>query len=188
MTEDLQLSRRQLLFGFAAGAGALAAAPAFAGLSKPANISLSPVRSLSFANLHTGETLKQVTYFEYGNYIPDALTEINHLLRDHRTGTATKMDPKLLDLLHMLHRKLDSGARFDIISGYRSPKTNAMLANRSGGVAKKSLHMQGKAIDLKLADRSLTSIRDAAKSLKSGGVGHYSGQFVHVDTGRVRSW
>src|SRR5690606_37493968 len=131
---------------------------------------------------------KKVTYFEYGNYVPDAMEEINHVLRDHRNNEVHAMDKKLMDFLHVLHSKLGSKQEFNVISGYRSPESNAKLAARSGGVATKSMHMQGKAIDINLADRSLTDIRDSAKAMKLGGVGFYSGQFVHVDTGRVRSW
>lgn len=190
MQEIQGVSRRQVLLGLGAGAVALAASsPAMAALNRPKASVLAPIRSLSFQNLHTGETIKKITYFEYGNYVPDALADINKILRDHRTNDVAKIDPKLMDLLFALTKKLDSTAKIEIISGYRSPKSNAMLRKTGGGgVAKKSLHMEGKAIDLKLADRSLTAIRDAAKQLGLGGVGYYGGQFVHVDTGRVRSW
>ena len=99
------------------------------------------------------------------------------------------MDPQLLDLLHLLHRKTESNAPFHVISGYRSPKTNARLRSASNGVAKRSLHMQGKAIDIRLPDIKLSRLRDAAISLQAGGVGYYAkSNFLHLDTGRPRSW
>lgn len=190
-TESLAVSRRACLLGFgvaAAGATLLAASPSLAYSPSPKTLKLEPVRTLSFLNLHTGERAKKVTYFEYGNYIPDAMEELNHVLRDHRNNQVHAMDKKLMDLLHVLHAKLGSKSEIKVISAYRSPESNAKMAAASNGVAKKSMHMQGKAMDLQLTDRSLTDIRDAAKMLSLGGVGYYSGQFVHVDTGRVRSW
>ena len=110
-------------------------------------------------------------------------------MRDYRTGEVMRMDPKLMDILYVLRGKLDSAAPFQLISGYRSPKTNAMLRQRSGGVAKHSLHMEGRAADVYLPDRDLKVLRRAALSLKAGGVGYYPKPgFVHVDTGRVRFW
>jgi len=145
-------------------------------------------RSLAFSNLHTGERLK-ADYWVAGRYEPDALAEIDRILRDFRTGEVHPMERSLLDLLNRLHARLDSDAPFGIISGYRSPKTNAMLASASSGVAKKSLHMQGMAIDIRLADRDLTDLRQAALDLRKGGVGYYpKSDFVHVDVGRVRQW
>jgi uncharacterized protein YcbK (DUF882 family) len=188
---DTLISRRQCLLGLGgliAGTVALASSNALAYAPNMKQIKLPSVRSLSFVNLHTGERAKKITYFEYGNYVPDALEEINHVLRDHRNNEVHAMDPKLMDALSLLHKKLGSSAEYKVISGYRSPDSNAKLAAKSGGVAKKSMHMQGKAIDIVLADRKLSEIRDAAKSLNIGGVGYYAGQFVHVDTGRVRSW
>ena len=110
-------------------------------------------------------------------------------LRDHRTGDVHPIDPQLLDLLTHLQQSVDSARAFEVISGYRSPKTNAMLASNSGGVARKSLHMQGMAIDIRLPGKRLKDLRAAALSLEAGGVGYYpSSDFVHVATGRVRSW
>jgi uncharacterized protein YcbK (DUF882 family) len=145
-------------------------------------------RSLSFYNLHTGESLR-TTYWEEGIYIPEALDEINHLLRDHRTGEVMQMDVALFDLLHDIRSKADTRKPFNIISGYRSPQTNATLRNHSSGVAKKSLHMQGKAIDINLSGVDLSQLRKIAMHEKSGGVGYYpASNFVHVDVGRVRYW
>lgn len=145
-------------------------------------------RSLSFYNLHTGETLKR-TYFEDNNYVPDALHEINHILRDFRTGQIKAIDPRLLDLLVAINRELETSKPFDIISGYRSPQTNAMLHAHSERVAVHSLHIQGKAIDIRVPGRGLAALRRVAMSLRGGGVGYYPhSDFVHVDTGRVRYW
>ena len=145
-------------------------------------------RVLTFSHLHTGERL-EVEYFSRGDYLPDALGAVNQLLRDFRTGDVGVMDPALLDLLHGLRSRTGTQRPFQVISGYRSPATNRMLHERSNGVATKSLHMNGQAIDVRLADVPLARLRDAALSLGRGGVGFYPGSdFVHVDTGRVRAW
>ena len=144
-------------------------------------------RTLALESIHTGEKVR-TTYWERGRYISGALKEINHVLRDHRTNDVHAMDKSLLDLLTAMHAKLGSREKFEVISGYRSPASNAMLHERSNGVAKKSMHMEGKAIDITLADRSLTQVRNVAVAMGRGGVGFYSGKFVHVDTGAVRKW
>jgi uncharacterized protein YcbK (DUF882 family) len=175
----MQMSRRRLLLGLAAAVPAAWAAPSQAA-AQP--------RVLRFAHLHTGERL-QVEYFENGIYLPDALSEVNHLLRDFRTGDVAQIDPALLDVLHGLATRTGSSQPFEVISGYRSPATNAALRAHSSGVASGSLHMQGRAIDIRLADVALPHLRDAALQLQLGGVGYYPGSdFVHVDTGRVRHW
>ena len=154
----------------------------------PAGSRSGGTRSLQFAHLHTGERLT-VDYMQDGVYVPDALAAVNHLLRDFRSHEVGAMDPALLDLLHSVASVTGSRRPFEIISGYRSPATNAMLHARSSGVASGSLHMRGQAIDIRLADVPLSTLRDAAKSLGLGGVGFYPGSdFVHVDTGRVRYW
>ncbi len=118
-----------------------------------------------------------------------ALADINHILRDFRTGDVHPIDVQLLDLLTELHRKTGSKQPFQIISGYRSPKTNSMLSAESSGVAKRSMHLDGKAIDIRLADVNLRALHETAVSMKRGGVGMYTASnFVHVDTGRVRYW
>jgi uncharacterized protein YcbK (DUF882 family) len=148
----------------------------------------SPPRTLAFDHLHTGERLN-VAYFDAGRYVPDALAAVDRLLRDFRTGDVGPIDPALLDLLHTLRARTGSARPFQIISGYRSPATNAALRRRSSGVAGGSLHMHGKAVDIRLADVPLGALRDAALALRTGGVGYYPGSdFVHVDTGRVRAW
>lgn len=176
------LSRRGFITGCAAAAAAMVAPTAFA------NIKQSPERVLALHHLHTGER-KRVTYWAEGSYIQDGLKEINHLLRDHRTGDQHSMDPALFDLLHQVQARLECRGEFQIISGYRSPKTNKMLRQNSSGVAKRSMHMDGKALDIRLAGCELKQLHRAAKSLKAGGVGLYTrSNFVHVDTGRVRYW
>ncbi|ACG79075.1 Twin-arginine translocation pathway signal [Phenylobacterium zucineum HLK1] len=139
-------------------------------------------------NLHTGDAFNDV-YFENGRYLPDALAEAQKVLRDWRTGEETFMDPGLYDALHAISNKLETRAPFQIISGYRSPKTNAMLHAKSKGVASKSQHTLGKAVDVRMNGVELAHLHKAALAVGAGGVGYYpvSG-FVHVDTGRVRQW
>jgi uncharacterized protein YcbK (DUF882 family) len=145
-------------------------------------------RSLDFVHTHTGESLS-VEYFGGGAYVPDALQTVNHFLRDFRTGDVHSIDPGLLDLLHHLTDLTGSAKPFQVISGYRSPATNEMLRHHSEGVASGSLHMKGQAIDIRLADVPLAVLRNAALDTRRGGVGYYpASDFVHVDTGRVRTW
>ena len=147
-----------------------------------------PIRRVAFHNLHTGEVVDAV-YWEQGAYVPDALSEVNHVLRDFRNGQTHTIDPRLLDLLDALSAKVETRSPFHVISGYRSPQTNAMLRRRSSGVAHDSLHMKGLAIDIRLADVDLPRLHQAALSLQGGGVGYYpSSDFVHVDVGPVRRW
>jgi uncharacterized protein YcbK (DUF882 family) len=176
------VGRRQFL-GFA-GAAALT------GFSLPAIAARRIVqpRALAFQNLHTGEKLTTV-YWADGRYLPDALRHINWLLRDFRTDETHPIDPALLDLLTELHARLETPEPFHVISGYRSPQTNAMLASLSDGVAQASFHLQGRAIDIRVPGRRLKHVRGAALGLRRGGVGFYPhSDFVHVDTGPVRRW
>ena len=146
------------------------------------------VKKLDLYNYHTGERVKAV-YWEQGAYIAETIGEINHVLRDRRTDEEIDMDPQLLDLLFDIARKVDARHALHVVSGYRSPKTNARLRKRRKGVAKNSQHMYGKAADFFIPGRRLSTIRKAALSLRSGGVGYYPhSNFVHVDTGPVRSW
>jgi uncharacterized protein YcbK (DUF882 family) len=143
---------------------------------------------LSFHNLHTGEALA-IEYWQNGAYAADACAAIDQILRDHRTGEIHAIDARLLDLLHELSGQLETRAPFQVISGYRSPHTNAALADASSGVARGSLHMQGLAIDIAIEGVPTATLRDAALSLARGGVGFYPNPgFVHVDVGRVRRW
>lgn len=163
------------------------AVPAFA-VSRPAFAAAPGPRALQFFHTHTSERLV-VEYYDGQAYLDGALTEVNRFLRDFRTGESHTIDPTLLDLLHGLGRVTGTSRPFEVISGYRSPVTNAMLRRRSEGVAAGSLHMQGMAIDVRLPDVRLDRLRDAALTARVGGVGYYpASQFVHVDTGRVRAW
>jgi uncharacterized protein YcbK (DUF882 family) len=175
------IGRRRLIGAGLGLAGTLAAAPAALAFT-------TPTRRLAFNNLHTGERL-DVAYFENGAYVGDALAEVNHVLRDYRTGDVHAIEPRLLDLLTVLCASLETKATFGVISGYRSPQTNAMLHKESGQVASGSLHMQGQAIDIRIPGVDSARIRDAAQRLAIGGVGYYpTSDFVHVDVGRVRRW
>ena len=145
-------------------------------------------RSLSFYHTHTGENVKAV-YWDEGAYVPQALVDINYILRDYRTGEVKEIDRDLLDLLFVLRKKLESKGPFHIISGYRSPETNSLLSLISRGVAKDSLHIEGKAIDIRLPGYELKTLQRAAADIRRGGVGYYPvSDFVHVDVGRVRYW
>jgi uncharacterized protein YcbK (DUF882 family) len=143
-------------------------------------------RTLCLYNLHSKESLKAV-YWKDGKYIPDALADINYMLRDHYNGAVRPIDKRLINLLFAIQQKLDSSEPFHIISGYRTPKTNARL-NKKGAV-KKSLHIYGKAVDLRLPGHRLKQLRRAAYKMRAGGVGYYRrSNFVHLDVGRVRYW
>lgn len=180
--QDGRLSRRRFLQLSAGAAAGLLVAPAHAGLTRRGQ------RALTLHNLHTGEHLTR-TYWADGQYLAEPMADIEHLLRDHRTGDQHAMDPHLMDVLYQLQHKVGSHRPFEVISGYRSPHTNALLRAHSSGVAKKSLHMQGKAIDIRLPGQDLAHLRKAALSLRAGGVGYYPrSNFIHVDTGRVRHW
>jgi uncharacterized protein YcbK (DUF882 family) len=148
----------------------------------------STERALSFYNAHTGENMNAV-YWQEGKYVPHALADINCILRDFRTGEVKEIDIDLLDLLFALLQELESPGPLHIISGYRSRETNSLLNIMSRGVVKDSLHIQGKAIDIRLPGRELKTLRRAAVGLQRGGVGYYPfSDFVHIDVGRVRYW
>lgn len=143
---------------------------------------------LSFNNIRTGEEL-EITYRVGRHYLPVALNRIDHLLRDVLSDEVKPIDPRLLDLLYCVRRKLDTEEPYAVISGYRSPRSNQILAQRKPGVAKKSLHIEGMAVDLLLPGRDLDAVAETAKSFHSGGVGYYpSSNFVHLDVGRPRYW
>jgi len=172
---------------FLALASVALAAPMLA-LARRSQASAAQPRALAFDHTHTGERLS-ITYALGDHYFPGALQALNRFLRDFRTGATHAIDPRLLDQLHLLGQVTRSTAPFQVISAYRSPATNQMLRNRSRGIASQSLHLQGQAIDIRLADVALGELRDAALSLRAGGVGYYRGpDFVHLDTGRVRRW
>ena len=145
-------------------------------------------RRLSFYNTHTAERLS-VTYKENDTYIPEAMDKISKIFRDHRSGDTHPIDPKLMDFLYDLLSKVDNHSEVHIISGYRSPATNKKLRQASKGVASKSMHMQGKALDFRLPGTDTAILRDKARAMKRGGVGYYRKlDFVQIDTGRVRFW
>jgi len=158
--------------------------PALAKAAQPAPAE----RVLRLYNTHTGESLRRVFWAE-GQFIPDALKDINKLLRDHRNDKIAEMDPKLIVLLNEVSDKFGDNQVLHVISGYRSPESNAKLAAASNGVAKHSMHMDGKAIDIRMPGKNLAQLHKAAMAMKAGGVGYYpDSQFVHMDTGRVRYW
>lgn len=180
--KDPLASRRRFLGG-AALAVTVAAAPLRARATPERE------RTLCMAHTHTHERIDLV-YATNGRYIDGALESLNRFLRDHYTGDVGFIDPLLFDLLHRVHALLGGRDAFEVISGYRSAATNARLRRtRSGGVAQRSLHMDGRAIDVRLPGVPLAELREAALSLQAGGVGYYpQEQFVHIDTGRVRHW
>lgn len=180
-----QPSRRAFLVRTSAVlAGALLPPLARAASPSPAG---SGRKSLAFVNLHTGEDL-DVTYWKGGGYVENAIRSINHLFRDYRTGEVLPIQRSLLDLLHDIRAELGTAEALELISGYRSPATNAHLRKMGRGVAKRSLHMVGKAADVRIPGTSLTDLRDTGLALRRGGVGYYAKEFVHIDVGRVRSW
>lgn len=181
--ESLVSPGRRRILGLAAMAAAsFVMAPAIAQVQPRGE------RVLTFENLHTGEKLK-TTYWANGTYIKDNLADINHILRDFRTNDVMPIDPKLLNLLYALKLKVNSNKPFGIISGYRSPATNTRLNANSSGVATRSLHLEGKAIDIRVPGQNLAGLHQAALALRGGGVGYYPGSgFIHMDTGRVRFW
>lgn len=150
--------------------------------------SMGDARTLKFYHTHTQKQI-EVTYFREGDYQDEELDRLDHFLSDWRNGQGREIDPELMDILWEIQQATGSRGTYEVISAYRSPETNAMLSSRSSGVAKNSQHLRGKAIDVRLRDVDTHVLRDAALELKRGGVGYYAkSDFVHVDTGRVRSW
>lgn len=175
------VQRRQFLAGALGAAGLAAMRPAAA-------LAPAATSSLSFYHIHTGEKLT-VTYRDAGALVPDALAAVNHYLRDHRNGKTHVIDVELLDTLSRLYAEFDGRGNFEVISGYRSPATNEALRKTTTGVAKHSLHLDGRAIDVRLTSAATAKLRGAAIALQRGGVGYYpESNFVHVDTGPFRAW
>lgn len=146
------------------------------------------MRRIRMYNGRTGESIDTV-YWVDGKYIREALNEVNIFMRDWRTGEVIGVDPRTVDVAAASHRLLQTNEPYMMLSGYRSPRTNAMLRRSSGGVARNSLHMVGKAADLRLKSRSVGQMYSAAVSCRAGGVGKYSrSNFVHMDCGPVRHW
>jgi uncharacterized protein YcbK (DUF882 family) len=180
--------RRLLQVGGLAALSAIGVA-ARRGGAAPAPAREEPeTRRITLKNLHTPESL-QIAYRRGGEYDSDALAQLTKLLRDYRTGEEHPMDPALFDYLYEVAHAAKAEPVFSVISGYRSPRTNEMLHERSSGVASKSLHMEGKAIDVRLAGVECAALADTALGMQRGGVGYYrKSDFVHLDTGRFRTW
>ena len=179
------MTRRGLLGAFAATA--IAATPSYsnaAGFLRGGG----DIRRLQMFSGRTGERIDTIYWIE-GEYIGEAIREINSFMRDWRTGQAIQIDTRTVDIMAASHRLLDASQPYMLLSGYRSPQTNAMLRSKSRGVARNSLHMRGQAADLRLSDRTVGQMARAAAACNAGGVGRYSGSnFVHMDCGQVRTW
>lgn len=184
-TGTFGFTRRGLLGAFAATA--VTAAPFFTGVAAYAK-GAGDIRRIRMYSARTGETVDTIYWIE-GEYIPEVVKELNHFMRDWRTGDTVKMDLRTVDIMAASHRLMDVTEPYMLLSGYRSPKTNAMLRSNSKGVAKNSLHMKGQAADLRLQSRSTGQMAKAAAACSAGGVGRYSrSNFVHMDCGPVRAW
>ena len=179
------MTRRGLLGAFAATV--VTAAPTYsnaAGFLRGGG----DIRRIKMYSGRTGERIDMIYWIE-GKYIKDAVREVNYFMRDWRTNDTYKMDLRTVDIMAAAHNLMDADEPYMLLSGYRSPKTNAMLRSRSRGVAKNSLHMRGQAADLRLNSRSVHQVAKAAAACRGGGVGRYSGSnFVHMDCGTVRTW
>ncbi len=184
--EQLDKQRRDLLK--IGSAGLIASMIPFVSARSAAAATNNGTWKIAFRHAHTGESFSGV-YRVGDKYLPEAFERINYVLRDFRTKEVFPMDPHVIDILSLIHKKLDANDPYSILSAYRSPKTNAMLGGRTRGVASNSFHMYGQATDIRISGFSSKKIRNIAQSLKAGGVGYYprSG-FVHVDTGAVRTW
>jgi uncharacterized protein YcbK (DUF882 family) len=180
-----RLSRRGILTAFAATA--ITAAPTYA---KAAGFlrGSGDIRRLRMTNPRTGERMDTIYWLE-GDYVREAMREVNFFFRDWRRNEVKGIDNRALDIISATHNLLDAREPFILLSGYRSPATNRMLRSRSGGVARNSLHLKGQAADLSISSRSVAQVARAAKACAAGGVGRYSGSnFTHLDCGQVRSW
>lgn len=185
MTVKTSLTRRSLLAAFAATA--VTASPLYTAAPAYAR-GAGDIRRFRSHNARTGESIDMIYWIE-GDYVRDSLKEINHYMRDWRRDEATSIDTRTIDILTATHNLLDTTEPYLLLSGYRSPATNAALRARSRGVARNSLHMKGQAADVRLSSRSVSDMFRAAKSCRGGGVGRYSRSgFVHMDCGVVRSW
>jgi uncharacterized protein YcbK (DUF882 family) len=178
------LTRRQVLKSTVIAMPALFLAR-YAGFAEAAT---TQTRRVALLNTHTSESL-EIAYFAEGAYVTGALVQLNQLLRDHRTGEIGTIDPALFDVLHSVAGTCHADPMFDVISGFRSAASNERLRTQGGGVARQSLHLRGMAIDVRLRGVACTHLRDVGLELARGGVGYYrKSNFVHLDTGRVRSW
>ncbi len=184
------ISRRDIM---KAGLSSLVAAPLLGAMSSPVSAARFAMPDegafkIAFHNVHTGESFNGV-YRVGSKYMPDAFERINYVLRDFRSNEIFPIDPRTMDILYTLHKKSGSKSNFEILSGYRCPKTNDMLRRTGTGVAKNSFHLTGQAIDIRLPGYSMNNLHKIAQNLRSGGVGYYrKSNFVHIDTGKVRFW
>lgn len=175
--------RRQFLWKFGVSTAGLLLGPELAQAARRKD------RILMMSNPHTGEKIRTVYWTPADGYIRESLHSVSHFMRDFRQNSVKPIDPALLDIVHAISLNIGSRRKFEVMSGYRSPKTNRMLSRRSRNVAKKSYHMRGKAVDFQVKNISSNSLRRIALALKAGGVGYYPGsRYIHVDTGNVRSW
>lgn len=181
----MRMTRRGLLGAFAATT--VAATPLYANAAGFLRGG-GDVRRIAMFSGRTGESINMIYWVE-GQYIKEALKEINYFMRDWRVDQSIKMDTRTVDIMAAAHGLMDVREPYMMLSGYRSPQTNAMLRSKSRGVAKNSLHMKGMAVDLRLKTRNVGQIFKAASACRAGGVGKYSGSnFVHMDCGTVRTW
>jgi uncharacterized protein YcbK (DUF882 family) len=188
MTKGNTLGRRAFITFSAAGALALSSTPLMAAPAITGKATAASTRTLALVNLNTGDSGKFL-YWENGQYIPEALRDISMALRDARNGEVHDISPELIDLVVRLQQKLNTGNPMHVVSAFRSQETNDQMAARSRGVAKRSYHLDGMALDLRVPGRGLNQVRGAALQLAGGGVGYYPrGNFVHVDVGPVRRW
>lgn len=185
-----KLNRREIM---KAGLTGMIAAPLLTSMSAPAMAAKLPMPEegafkINFRNVHTGESFNGV-YRVGDRYMPDAFEKINYVLRDFRSNEIFPIDPRTIDILYMIHSKSGAKHNFEILSGYRCPKTNEMLRRRSEGVAQNSFHLTGQAIDIRLPYFRMSKVNHIAQGLRAGGVGYYKkSNFVHIDTGKVRFW
>lgn len=177
-------TRRELLgLGLTAAAASLIPSEMYAAAEE-----VRPEKVICLHNVYTKETLESV-YWKDGEYLPEALSDINHIFRDIRTGKERTISKRLINLIHDLQQEVKADGHFHIISGYRTPRSNALLSRRTKGVAKNSLHIYGRAVDIRLPDYNLRTLRRKAMNLRGGGVGYYPrSNFIHVDVGAVRYW
>ena len=184
-TSTSGFTRRSLLGAFAATA--VTAAPTFANAAGFLRGG-GDIRRIRMYSGRTGERIDMIYWID-GHYIKDAVKEVNHFMRDWRTDQTKQIDLRTVDIMAAAHNLMDVSEPYMLLSGYRSPQTNAMLRSRSRGVAKNSLHMRGQAADLRLSSRSVNQMAKAAAACRAGGVGRYSrSNFVHMDCGVVRTW
>jgi uncharacterized protein YcbK (DUF882 family) len=184
-----RFDRRTILKAAAGGVFLLLSGKAFPRVASAEIFPAGSGGTLSLRNTHTGEKLSVDYRDGLGGFEPEAVSALNRILRCHYTGEIAEMDPRVIGFLRAVDRELGGGNEIHIVSGFRSPEYNAKLVREGRGVARNSLHLQGKAIDFRVPGIRLDSLREAALRLREGGVGHYpASDFVHIDSGRFRAW